>query len=244
MNDQEKSREELAAELLALRVRVSQMESTHHDGLEEVYRTLVDDSLQGLVVYQDGRFVFVNQAIADRLGYTREELLSLTPEQVSCMPAPEDRERVNRIARDRLLGKDVPRQYEFRLLRKDGTTTWTEQYASLITYHGRPATHIVHIDIDERKRAEKSLATEVYRRRILTEQSRDGIVILDEGGGVYEVNQRFCDMLGYSRKEITRLHVWDWEYLYSRDRINEMIRTVDEKGDSFETRHKCYSARR
>ena len=59
-------------------------------------------------------------------------------------------------------------------------------------------------DITERKLAEEALAEEAIRRRILFEQSRDGIVVLDQNGKVYEANQRYAEMLGYSAEEIGR----------------------------------------
>jgi PAS domain S-box-containing protein len=85
---------------------------------------------------------------------------------------------------------------------------------------------------------EKELADEATRRRILIDQSRDGIVILTQDGGVYEANQKFAEMLGYSGEEARQLSVFDWEYLYPRKQVLEMIRTVDEAGDHFETQHR------
>jgi PAS domain S-box-containing protein len=93
-------------------------------------------------------------------------------------------------------------------------------------------------DITERKKAEEKLADELTRRRILVDQSRDGIVVLDDKGKVYEANQRFADMLGYTYQEAQELSVWDWEYQFPREQVAEMIRTVDETGDHFETRHR------
>ena len=43
-------------------------------------------------------------------------------------------------------------------------------------------------------------------------QSRDGVVVLDEAGKVYETNQRFADLLGYTMDEMYQLHVWDWAH--------------------------------
>jgi PAS domain S-box-containing protein len=92
--------------------------------------------------------------------------------------------------------------------------------------------------ITERKQMEQKLADEATRRRILVEQSRDGIVILDQNGKVYEANRRFAEMLGYSPEEVLKLNVSDWEFLYPPEQVREMIRTVDEAGDQFITRHR------
>jgi PAS domain S-box-containing protein len=70
------------------------------------------------------------------------------------------------------------------------------------------------------------------------EQSRDGIVVLDQNGKVFEANQRFADMLGYSAEELLQLHVWDWDTQWAKEQLLEMIRTVDDTGDHFETNHR------
>jgi len=83
-----------------------------------------------------------------------------------------------------------------------------------------------------------ALQDEAMRRRILIDQSRDGIVVIDQGGKVYEANQRYCEMLGYSAEEISQLHVWDWDTRWTPEQLLGMICTVDEVGDFFETRHR------
>jgi PAS domain S-box-containing protein len=55
---------------------------------------------------------------------------------------------------------------------------------------------------------------------------------------VYEANQRFAEMLGYSPKEARQLHVWDWDTQWTREQLLEMVRTVSEAGDHFETYHR------
>jgi len=93
-------------------------------------------------------------------------------------------------------------------------------------------------DITERKQAEEALAEEATRRRILMEQSRDGIVVLDQDGKVYESNQRFAEMLEFSPEEVSQLHVWDWEFQFTREQVCDMLRNVDGAGDHFETQHR------
>jgi PAS domain S-box-containing protein/putative nucleotidyltransferase with HDIG domain len=92
--------------------------------------------------------------------------------------------------------------------------------------------------ITERKKNEQLLVEETTRRRILIEQSTDGIVVLDDKGGVYEANKRFAEMLGYSPEEIKQLHVWDWESQFPREQTMQMVTTVGEEGDHFETIHR------
>ena len=129
---------------------------------------------------------------------------------------------------------------ERRVVAPSGEVTFWENTANPIRDAGGRIVSCLEIlrDITKRKQAEEALVDEATRRRILVDQSRDGIVILDQNGNVYEANQRFAEMLGYSPKETAELHVWDWEYLFPRERVLEMIRTVDEAGDHFETQHR------
>ena len=97
---------------------------------------------------------------------------------------------------------------------------------------------VLFLDITETRLHKRELADEAERRRILMERSRDGIVILEEDGGVYDSNVTFAEMLGYSFEEVRRLTVADWDFLHPRERLVEMLRGVDEKGQHFETKHR------
>jgi PAS domain S-box-containing protein len=93
-------------------------------------------------------------------------------------------------------------------------------------------------DVTEHRKADELLRDEVAWRRLLVEHSRDGIVVLDQTGKVYEANHHYAHMLGYSMEEVHQLYVWDWDSQWTREALLEMIRTVDDSGDHFETRHR------
>jgi PAS domain S-box-containing protein len=98
---------------------------------------------------------------------------------------------------------------------------------------------VAHIkEITERKQAEDLLKDEIMQRRLLVEQSRDGIVVLDQNGKVYEANRRYADMLGYSMEEVYQLHVWDWDTQWTKAELLKKIHEVDDTGDHFETYHR------
>lgn len=124
---------------------------------EEAYHALVEHSLQGLNIFQDQRIVFANPAMSAMTGYTRDELLLFSPEQVARLLHPDDRAFVLKNIQQRLSGLDAPSLYEFRFVRKDGTVRWLEMAATRILYHGRPAIQTACVDITERKHAEVAL---------------------------------------------------------------------------------------
>jgi PAS domain S-box-containing protein len=187
-----------------------------------------------ITTIKDGKYIDINDGYALSTGYSREELLGKTAMDMHIWVHPDDRAKMFKMLREQ--GKVHNLEIDFRM--KSGEIrTWLFS-AETIDISGEPCLIGVSVDITERKLMEESLANEAIRRRILVEQSRDGIVILDQNGAVYEANRRFADMLGYTPEEVLHLHVWDWEYLYPRERVVEMIRTVDEAGDHFETKHK------
>jgi PAS domain S-box-containing protein len=92
-------------------------------------------------------------------------------------------------------------------------------------------------NITERKKQEQALADELTRRRLLVDQSLDGIVVLDVDARVVEANQRFAEMLGYTLEEVRELHTWDWDKNFPPEKLLEMGREIGEKGLRLETKH-------
>ena len=163
MKDEQKTKQQLIAELAEMRQRIAELEEleTERKRMEEVlreseakYSTLVENSRDGIVILQGGVMKFVNTASLEIVGYTPEELLGI---DFLKMVTPEDREMVMRRYADRMAGKEVPSIYEMALIRKDGITVPVEVNATFINYEGRPADLVVIRDITERKWAEEEL---------------------------------------------------------------------------------------
>ncbi len=177
---------------------------TERKRLEEAYQGLVDNSLQGLAIIQDGRMVFLNKAFSSSTGYSREELLAASPEQIQSFVHPDDREMVWARHRDRIVGKAPPDRYEFRWIRKDGSICWVEIHASQIEYQGRPAIQAAYIDITERKKAEEALRQSEERLKILFESAPDAIFLIDLKGNIVDGNKTAEKMIGYEEDELVR----------------------------------------
>jgi len=130
-------------------------------------------------------------------------------------------------------------QGPFYAQKKNGERYWIDINWVAVTRDNEMQYLLINsIDITERKRSEEELAKEAIRRRILIEQSSDGIVILDQNGKVYEANRRFAEMLGYSPEEVLELHLWDWDTQWSKEQLLHKVRTVGEGGDHLETFHR------
>jgi diguanylate cyclase (GGDEF)-like protein/PAS domain S-box-containing protein len=66
----------------------------------------------------------------------------------------------------------------------------------------------------------------------------DGIHILDVNGNIVEVNDAFCDMLGYTREEAGKLNITDWNSQYSREELLARLKSFTGKRARFETLHR------
>ena len=85
--------------------------------------------------------------------------------------------------------------------------------------------------------AQQTLADEASRRRALFENERDGIVILDADGSVFEANPTCLTMLGYSGEELARTKLQDWDLRFSSEGLPALLREVGPGGGLIETTH-------
>ncbi len=169
---------------------------------EEKYRTLVENSLQGLAILQDRRIVFCNNTFAEIVGYSVDEVLALSPEGVNTLIHSGDQARLWNRHVDRLAGKAVPSHYEHRAVRKDGTGIWVEGRATLMEYQGKPAIQATYIDVTERKIAEQKLReSKLYLDQIINCIS-DSIFVIDRDHKFIVLNDATCQFTGRSRDEL------------------------------------------
>jgi PAS domain S-box-containing protein len=173
---------------------------------EEKYRTLVEQSLQGIIVIQKNRIVYANSAFAAIAGYTIEELYSFSPEKVIELIHPDDQSLVWGRLKERLAGKQVTQKYEYRGISKDGSKRSLEMYAGLIALNGLPAVQCTILDITERKQAEAALKVSEANYRHLFNAEPDAIIIVDaETKCIVDVNPAALKLYGYDYDEICGL---------------------------------------
>lgn len=95
----------------------------------------------------------------------------------------------------------------------------------------------LHKELNALRSENAALKNAELRYRKLVEQSRDGIVILSDDCKVYDANQKFADMIGYTLEETAHLYVWDWDKTLLREDVLGLASDVDDRGHHFETIH-------
>ena len=169
-------------------------------GSEALFRTLSEKALVGVYIIQDGRFRYVNPALADIFGYQPQEIIGrMGPEDLT---APEDRPKVLGKIRRRLQGEIGSARYQLRGLRKDGTHINCEVLGRRADYDGRPAIVGTLLDVTERKEAMEALRRSEERLRTYFEQASDWIFTLDASGRIDNVNKKVSETTGYTAAEL------------------------------------------
>ncbi len=117
---------------------------------EEKFRILAQTTSAGFFMHRGGKLIYANPAGEALTGYARGEILT---KDFWELVHPEDRELIKERGRARLAGEDLPPEYEFRIIRKDGEERWISMTAGPIAYEGKPAIIGTLFDITDRRRA-------------------------------------------------------------------------------------------
>jgi len=172
---------------------------------EERYRRIVETAQEGIwVIDADAKVKYVNQQLADMLGYTIEEILG-TPlfDFVFDLAAVDVHQKVERRERELL------KQHDFRLRRKDNSDLWAMISSTpMFDENGRHVGALgMVVDITKRKQAEDGLRESEKKYSSLVENSLIGINI-DQDGKIVFSNNRFAEIYGYRKEELAYLEMW------------------------------------
>jgi PAS domain S-box-containing protein/putative nucleotidyltransferase with HDIG domain len=123
---------------------------------EQRFRGVVEQSLAGIYIIQDGRFVYVNPRFAEIFGYaSADELIGVEP---TSLVAEQDRGIVAENMRSRLEEEAQSVSHGFiTAVRKDGSFIEVGVHGARATHGGRPAIIGMMQDVSERKRAEEQI---------------------------------------------------------------------------------------
>lgn len=176
---------------------------------EEQFRNTFDQAAIGIChVGLDGNFLKVNKQLCDIIGYSEEELLKMSFTDVTL---PEDIDisfsRVERIKNREINSFSIEKRY----VKKDGSIIWGAVSASGCVSQAGELKYLIATvkDITEKKKLEGLLTESEDRFRSTFEQAAIGICHTGLDGYFIRVNSRFCDIFGYTKDELLKLHFKD-----------------------------------
>nr|WP_277882058.1 PAS domain S-box protein [Phormidium tenue] len=151
---------------------------------------------------------YVNSAVETLYGYSKEDFLN-APGLWRSLIYPADQPKIEQVLGQ--LREQERFDLEYRIIRADGELRWVRD-RSRVVYdpEGKPV-HLdsVATDITEQKQLEEALRLSESRLRAIFQQVALGINQADLDGHFLQVNQAYCDMLGYSKAELLQLRYQD-----------------------------------
>ncbi|MCX6073577.1 MAG: PAS domain S-box protein [Campylobacterales bacterium] len=185
--------------------QAKQLEEENHRYLcqleesEDKFRNIAENALMGIFIYGD-RYLYVNDAFASMIGYTKEELYSMEFWKII---EKSDQNKVKEAAKRRLMGEQFELAYsDIKLVTKAGHIKIMRVSTRTIKYEGHFAgmgTIIDITDIKETKEQLKMLAQAI-------EQTDDLVKIININGHILFVNDSMLTHSGYTRSELIGTH--------------------------------------
>jgi PAS domain S-box-containing protein len=188
---------------------------------EKRFRSYFELPLVGIsIAGAEANLIEVNDKICEIFGYTREELVYKSWQELT---HPDDLDLDLGYFKRVLNGEIDNYSLEKRYIRKDGKILYAIISTSCVRDSSGAISYFVTLvqDITYRKKTEEALRRSEERFRSYFELPLIGIAITSPNTGWIEVNNKLCDMLGYSRAELMKL---TWPELTHK---NDLMKDVE-----------------
>lgn len=167
---------ELGTLLRQARDRGRELEQTleertrHLRDIEHRFAALVEQSIAGVYIFEDERFIYANQSLCDWLGYTADELHG-TPGLD--LVHPDDRDRMLQVRILREAGLPTPPSSTYRVIARDGGILHLSVSGRVIAVGGRKLLFGVAQDVTDRESAREELERANDRLRTMSRRMLD-----------------------------------------------------------------------
>jgi len=194
------TKEQLIAELRALRAA----ESTTKDGngkFDEEELFLLAKGVEGdelFLVTETGRFVYVNDTMMSKLGYSREELLAMTLPRIDKVNSRATwLHRVSQLKQNR-----IPDVFETEQRASDGTYHQKEITALYVNIRSKNYVLCIGHDSAPSQQAWTHSTSVRSREQTFLQTTSDGVLVADTKGDIVEATLTAERLMGASRNEI------------------------------------------
>ncbi len=199
-----------------LRTSLSILDTTERKKVEEDLRISKEEfsstfeyaSIGMALVGKKGEWIRVNKSLCAMLGYTSEELLKQTFQDIT---HPDDL-NIDLNYLNRLVNDEIETyQMEKRYYTKSGKMLWVNLSVSKVTNVDGSVKHFISQieNINDRKKAEELLALSEQRFRAIFNSSYQLIAFLTPEGTILEINETALHFAGIQLEEVIEKNYWD-----------------------------------
>lgn len=199
------------------RIYAAGQDITEHRRMEQAlresemrYRNLIELSMDIIMVLTIDRILFINEDGAKHLGATTPR--QIVGQSLTHYVAPAYSELAMDLVRQVLRERARTSPIEEQFVRLDGTIIDVEVTSSPFMHQGKPAVLMVARDITERKRVAEALRQSEEKFRGFFEQSRDGLILIDNQGVIVDWNTGAEAIWGIERANAVEHLIWDVIY--------------------------------
>ncbi|MDY0322081.1 MAG: PAS domain S-box protein [Arcobacteraceae bacterium] len=174
-----------------------------------------------------GVYLEVNDSFLYFTKYTRDEVVGKSSADLQLFANPDERAEFFR----RVIEDGMVRGFEFQYRAKDGTTGYGVAYATLLIIQGERCVLAHSYDINDTKQLELV--------NTAINSTSEAVYITDDTFSIIYVNDGACNMLGYTKEELTSMKVYEVDALYSLENLSELQENKRlSQHMLFETKHK------
>ncbi len=175
---------------------------------DERFASIFRSSQVGINIFRlaDGRSLDVNTAFLHMTGYTREELLGHTAEELNLLADPQQRKSwMQSLERDGFVTA-----HEAAIRTKSGDIRHGLFSIESFTMNGETFGVVLNVDITERYQAEHALLQSQARYQQLFENSGAAVLIIDENGQYLLVNKIAAQKFGTTPDQVVGKSMFDF----------------------------------
>lgn len=191
---------------------------------EAKYRSFIEDAGEAILVEdKDGNIIEANNKAAELFGYSREELVTMPASNLH--PIEVQKKAIAAMAEATLKGQG--KVEKIPTIKKDKRLIWVDISWSIIEWgNSEKIYQAIFRDTTYQVQAEIALRESEERFRAIFERAAVGMAIATLEGRLFRVNQKVCQILGYTPAELLTITLIDITYPEDREASQAYLASI------------------